>query len=308
MGSQDGQSSVEWMAAVLLVMAAFGYGASRSTEPDGRSLGGFLARRFVCAVRLGCRDGDTALAAAYGGRDARLVRDHAPNLVYEPGERELPVDYRRCRSRACSYAADDHDLDAHRSQSGAAATAYTRVVHRAGRTYVVYWLYYPDSNTTLFDSDKVWRVVRWHPLVNLGARLLRGSDRYPGFHPDDWEAYEVRVDPDGSAWVRASAHAHWQGCKQRRCHNAWIRATGWSRVSRGSHAGHIPVQGAVGDHGYRHPSFPGRDLRERTSTAEGLRLVPLESLDHSSYHPLPDGGVEPPWTKRAYRDPASGVS
>jgi hypothetical protein len=308
MGSQTGQASAEWMAAVLVVMAVFSFGLSRTPGPDGRSFGGFLAHRLVCAVQLRCRDGDIELARAYGGRDGRLVRDYAPNLVYEPGERELPVDYRRCRSRACSEAPDDRDLDAHRSARGAAATAYTRVVHRAGHTYVVYWLYYPDSNTTVLGSDKLWSVARLHPLINLGARLIRGSDRYPGFHPDDWEAYEVRVDPDGSAWARASAHEHWQGCKQRRCRNAWIRATGWSRVSRGSHAGHIPVEGAVGDRGYRRPSFPGRDLRERTSTAEGLRLVPLESLDHSPYHPLPRGGVGPPWTKKAYRDPASGVS
>jgi hypothetical protein len=64
----------------------------------------------------------------------------------------------------------------------------------------------------------------------------------------------------------------------------------------------------VGRHGYRRASLPGLDLRERTSTAEGLRLVPLESLDRSSYRPLPNGGVEPPWTKGAYGDPTSGKS
>jgi hypothetical protein len=308
MGSQRGQASVEWTAAVLLVLALFGFGLSRAPGPDGRSFGGFLAHRLVCAVRAGCPDGDASLARAYGLRDARLVRDYAPNLVYEPGERELPVDYRRCRARACSYAPDDRDLDAHRSDRGAAATAYTRVVHRGRRTYVIYWLYYPDSNTTALGSDKVWAVARLHPLISLGASLLRGSDRYPGFHPDDWEAYAVRVEPDGSAFARASSHGHWQGCKQLRCMNAWIPATGWSRVSRGSHAGHIPVVGSAGDHGYRRPSFPGADRRERTSTAEGLRLVPLESLDHSGYRPLPHGGVEPPWTKKAYRDPTSGDS
>ena len=308
MGSQRGQATVEWTAAVLVVMAAFGCGLSRAPRPDGRAFGGFLAHRIVCAIRGGCRDGDASLVRAYGPGDAELVRDYAPNLVYEPGERELPVDYRRCRSRACSYAPDDKALDAHRGDGGAPATAYTRVVHRGVRTYVIYWLYYPDSNTTVLGSDKIWSVARLHPLVNVAARLAFGSDRYPGFHPDDWEAYEVRIDGDGSAWARASAHGHWQGCKQRRCKNAWIPATGWSRVSRGSHAGHIPVEGAVGRHGYRRASLPGLDLRERTSTAEGLRLVPLESLDHTSYRPLPNGGIEPPWTKEAYRDPTSGKS
>src|SRR5204863_3193298 len=101
--------------------AAFGGALSTAPAPDGRSLGGFLAHRLVCAVRLVCRDGDATLAAAYGARDAALVRDHAPDLVYEPGERELPVDYRRCRARACSYAPNDPDLDAHRSGLGAVA-------------------------------------------------------------------------------------------------------------------------------------------------------------------------------------------
>ncbi|MFN2615722.1 MAG: hypothetical protein ABR581_01215 [Thermoleophilaceae bacterium] len=292
MGSQTGQASVEWTAVVLFVAVTLGLAAGRSPGPDGRSFGGFLARRVVCAARGGCRDGDAALARVYGGRDATLVRANAPNLAYERGERSLPVDYRRCRSRTCSDAPDDRDLDAHRSRRGTPATAFTRVVHRGGRTYVIYWLYYPDSNTTWLGSDRLWNAARLHPLVRLGARLALGSDRYPGFHPDDWEAYAVRIDRHGSARARASAHGHWQGCRRRRCRNAWIRSTGWSRVSRGSHAGHIPVSGA----------------RERSSTSEGLRLVPLESLDRSGYRPLPDGGIDPPWTKPAYRDPESGSS
>jgi hypothetical protein len=308
MSSESGQASVEWTAVVLLVATTLGLAGARSPGPDGRSFGGFLAHRIVCAARGGCRDGDASLARAYGSRDARLVRAHAPNLVYEPGERSLPVDYRRCRSRACSDAPDDRDLDAHRSRRGAAATAFTRVVHRRGRTYVIYWLYYPDSNTTWLGSDRAWNVARLHPLVSAGARLALGSDRYPGYHPDDWEAFAVRIDRDGTVWARASAHGHWQGCRERRCRNAWIRSTGWSRVSRGSHAGHIPVEGVRGGHGYRRARFPGRDLRERSSTAEALRLVPLESLDRSGYRPLPHGGVDPPWTKRAYRDPGSGSS
>src|SRR4051812_30706369 len=72
MGSQTGQASVEWTALVLLVTAALGAGLNRAPGPDGRSFGGFLAHRLVCAVRAGCRDGDAALARAYGPRDARL--------------------------------------------------------------------------------------------------------------------------------------------------------------------------------------------------------------------------------------------
>ncbi len=62
-------------------------------------------------------------------------------------------------------------------------------------------------------------------------------------------------------------------------------------MSRGSHAGHIPAELA----------------RERTSTAEGLRLVPLETRDRRGYRPN-DDGVTPPWGKEAYREPESDRS
>lgn len=83
----------------------------------------------------------------------------------------------------------------------------------------------------------------------------------------------VRLEPDGSAWVRASSYGHWQGCTERDCRGEWTASTGWTRVSRGSHAGHIPLRGE------RHqvPLLPGRDLDERTTTSEGLRLIPLET-------------------------------
>jgi hypothetical protein len=127
---------------------------------------------------------------------------------------------------------------------------------------------------------------------------LRFTGRYPGFHPDDWEAYVVRIGRDGSVHVRVSSHGHWQWCKRRSCRGRWGPRTGWTRVSRGSHAGHIPLAAAGA-------ALPGVNAHERTTSAEGLRLVPLETIDRGSYRPLP-GGVEAPWTKEAYRNPASG--
>ena len=55
------------------------------------------------------------------------------------------------------------------------------------------------------------------------------------------------------------------------------------------------------------PQVPGRNLDERSTTGEGLRLIPLENLDRDSYLPL-DGEVKPPWEKRAYSDPETGES
>jgi hypothetical protein len=268
---------------------------------------GFLAHRLACAARSGCDDGDGALARAYGERDAALLRRHAPGIVYEHGEAQLPVDWRRCRARRCADAPVDPDLDVHRSHTGERATAFTRMLRARDSTYLQYWLYYPDSNTALAGSDKAWE---HSPLRRLGG--------YPGFHRDDWEGYAVRIDRDGSVWARASSHRHWQGCKTRACRGAWVRGSGWTRVSRGSHAGHIPGRarwslrpGPIpGSRRVRlrfRPALPGRDLRERTTAGEGLLLVPLETLDRRGYRAL-DAGVLPPWRKAAYVDPESQSS
>jgi hypothetical protein len=55
------------------------------------------------------------------------------------------------------------------------------------------------------------------------------------------------------------------------------------------------------------PALPAVDLRERTSTAEGLRLIPLEGRDPRRYRPR-DDSVTPPWWKEVYLDPESGKS
>ncbi len=296
-----GQATVEWVALVLACALALGALIALGPSVDGRSFGGLLAHRLVCAARGGCEDGARALAEAYGPRDAALVRAHAPNLVYEPRERELPVDWRRCRRAECASAPDDRRLDVHRSDRGARATVFTRLLRRGGRTYIQYWLYYPDSNTTLAGADRAWEASWLLPKVR---ELVSGSGDWPGYHEDDWESVQVRLDPDGSAWVRASSHGHYQGCKGGECRNRWVSHTGWSRVSYGSHAGHIPLRG---EEGRRRPAYPGPDLRERTTTADGLRLIPLETHDRSSYRRR-DDGVAPPWRKDVYDEPESDES
>jgi hypothetical protein len=309
MRSERGTATVEWTALVLVVSVSLGAAVAVEPRIDGRSFGASLAQSIVCAVRGGCDDGDDALAAAYGSSDAALVRAHAPNIVYEPGERSLPIDYRDCRSRTCSDAADDPYLDAHRSTAtGDPATAFTRVVHEGEETFIQYWLYYPDSNTTQLGASRAWNAVR----DAIGHDL----PQYPGYHADDWESYQVRIDPAGRASVRASSHHDFQWCKQLRCMNEWGPSTGWTRVSRGSHAGHIPLRSELEEARlssrapfletrYRYePQYPGRDLRERTTTGSGLRLYPVETLDQDAYRPL-DPKVEPPWLKDAYDDPGT---
>ncbi|MEA2492898.1 MAG: hypothetical protein QOJ29_809, partial [Thermoleophilaceae bacterium] len=179
-------------------------------------------------------------------------------------------------------------------RGGAPATAFTHVIHRGGQTYLQYWLYYPDSPSTFMGSHAILKTLGIHD---------------PSFHPDDWEGYQVRIDRHGRKSVRATAHGGYQWCKWlfvKACHR-WGSATGWTRVSRGSHAGHIPLKTVpqlerwgVAIH-YR-PVRPGAGLHERSTMAPGLQLVPLETLDHKGYRPL-KGGIDPPWTKSVYEDP-----
>ena len=286
MFSQRGQAAVEWIGVILVACVVLAGLAAAAATVDGRSFGGFLAHRLTCAVRGGCDDGDAALAQAYGARDAALVRRHLPSLVFEPGEHQLPVDWRRCRSVDCARTSDDRDLDAHRTDAGMRATVFTRLQHRDGRRYIQYWTYYPDSNTTFAGSDRLWKLAG--ALGRLSGKLPDGLPPYPGYHRDDWEAAALRVDGAGRSAMRVTSHGHWRSCKSRDCEDVWGDPTGWARVSKGSHAGHVPSQLE----------------RERTATAEGIRLVPLEGIDRRAYRRL-DPDIAPPWEKDAYRNPES---
>ena len=283
--SERGQASIEWIGLLLVVSIALAAAVAFLPAVDGRPLGAALARALACAVKQDCQTDGTALKRAYGERDAALVRANAPNIVYEPDTLTLPVDYRRCRSHRCSDAPDDRDLDVHRAaRGGAQATAFTHVLRKGGRTYLQYWFYYPDSASGFRGMH---RFLREHRLPDWG------------FHPDDWEGYQVRIDTSGIKSVRATKHKHYTWCKGHLWHNAcerWGPPNGWTRVSRGSHAGHIPDR------------TPGTGLHERSTTAPGIRLVPFETLDHRNYRPLKGSDIKPPWWKDVYTNPASDTS
>lgn len=179
-----------------------------------------------------------------------------------------------------------------------------------------------DHEGVIWDALSLSRLVRDNGhSTQYAARIIDHEDGMQTVvYTLDWEGYDVRVDPDGKVWARATAHGHYQGCKTLACRNRRIRGTGWTRVSRGSHAGHIPVEVSYppprGSHPRavrpprrrrERPLFPGRDLRERTTTGEGLRLVPLETIDRGSYQPI-DEDVKPPWEKKPYHDPEGASS
>ena len=260
--SQAGQATVEWSAlllAVALGLAALTVAVART---DAWGLGERVLHALVCAVEGGCEERDS-LDLAYGGELAQTVRDHAPNVVYERRSAALPVDFRRCRSTECS---DGPDVPGtiERSAGGLPVTAFTRVVDRRGRggaLYLQYWFYYPESFTG-----------------GIG-RIL--GDAWPGYHPDDWEAYQVRVSQDGSVAARASAHGGYAA--------GWSGAGGWYRVSGGSHAGHLVA-------------LP---RNERVTPASKLALVPLERLRGTDRYAF---AVTPPWGKEVYVRPESASS
>jgi hypothetical protein len=316
MASERGQATIEWTAVVLIVALAFAaFLAVALQRVDGRGYGGALARAIVCAARGGCDDGNDELSAAYGRDDAALVRRYAPSIVYEPGEKEIPIDYRQCRDTACGDAPDDRSLDVSQTNTGVPASVFTHVVRDAGSTFIQYWFYYPDSNTTWAGSDKAYKVAT-APL-NLAHKLVGTvpkAPRYPGFHHDDWEGYQVELDTGGEVRVRATAHHRYQYCKQRQCEDEWGPWTGWTRVSRGSHAGHIPLRTHLrgvdvgagfpyvrGSYEIAGPVYPGVDVHERTTVGADLRLIPLETVDQQAAPQF--DGITPPWEKPVYTDP-----
>lgn len=295
MRCEHGQASVEWVAALLLVVVVLGGAAVAVGVP-------WLPRALRCAVLAGCQGEEEDLGRAYGDELAVLVRRYAPNIAYEPGTYTLPVDFRECRRHWCADAPDRPGLDVNRSTRGdRQATVFTHVVDwrsSGGSVFVQYWLYYPDSTW----NGKLRRIGQLGDKAHLGwTQEIQAAEKAAGHHEDDWESYQLRINPDGSVWSRASAHHGYAGHKNI-VNNAsqtkilpgwmkqdgWTRSTGWTRVSKGSHAGHIP-------------DGPGND--DRHTASDGLRFVPIETLsdeDRATAFPM-----TPPWDKVVYTDPES---
>jgi hypothetical protein len=254
-GRKSGQGTVEWVALIALVSLALAALAwAVGLRVPGTALANAIAERIVCAVRLshGCRS-DPELVGPYGAEVAALVRANGPRITYESGMRALPVDFRDCRSPACAdgpatgraprslagqpVTAFTHVIDC-RDPSRATALGYVCAGERSGRIYLQYWLYYANSAT-----------LRGVPVA--GAK---------GFHLDDWESVQTRIDPDGAVWARASSHRGYNGgdgIGNWPSDLGWGRATaaaealgarhpsGWTPsegelfVSGGSHGGHV---------------------------------------------------------------------
>ena len=291
--SERGQASVEWIGLVALI-ATLGVGmlAVSGARLPGGALARAIAAKIICAAdrgglcaSLGSAGTGDPLVDFYGAEIGALLKRHAPAVLFEHGEFSLPSDFRQCRERDCADGGERR-FRVISSRAGLQPTAFTRVVdcrqrtdgacpaEAAGRVYLQYWLYYPDSATAPWGSS--------------------------GYHRDDWESYQVRIRADGGVDARASSHNSYN-------HKAGLRGTlsdlgdrykvdlrdaawgppsGYVWVSNGSHAGR--VKGA----------FPGHILPNRY-----LRLVPLEpTLDELGGT---DFAITPPWKKGVWSDPES---
>ena len=294
---QGGQASPEWLGVVLVVSLAFAAMAAAGVHVPGADLVRVIADRFGCAVNLGdgCGAESLELVRAYGPTVAGLVDGLVPTLEYEEGMLALPVDWRSCREDACANGPDSGE--ATESQTGEPVSLFSHVVNcldpetpdppaaecdgdAAGNLYIQYWAYYPDSATTPFDERAFGRA---------------------GYHPDDWESFQVRIGPDGVEERASSHHGYndesgdpvndtgWLPGK-----SAWTPASGRYWISSKSHAGRVGT--------WQGPPH-------RWTPPENVRVIPLETMRDQWGDYVGSAEHLPAWLKDVYFDPeATGTS
>jgi len=290
---------------VLVVSLAFCALVAAGVNVPGDGLARAIASRLVCAVNLGegCGGEPSALVLEYGAEVAELVSNHVPTLEYEEGMLALPIDYRDCREVACAQGAESGRIS--ETNAGEPVTLFSHVVDcrdpeapdppwaicigdAAGNLYLQYWAYYPDSKTAPFGDA--------------------------GFHPDDWESFQVRIGRPEKVEERASSHhgyngeggdpindTGWFGGKP-----AWTDATGRYSISSGSHAGRVGTDPA--DKQIRRPSAIQR-MPQRWTRPEDIHVIPIESFsdEWDEYEGSPDH--KPAWLKDVFVYPeATGTS
>jgi hypothetical protein len=275
---------VEWVGVVAVVALSLAVLVAAGVRVPGAKLADAIASRLLCAAALADRCGDEpTLIAAYGSRVGELVRRHMPTLFFEGGSRALPVDFRRCRESACGDGSTRGLV--HETDAGLPVTAFVHVIDRGEDLYIQYWLYYADSAT-----------LRGVPIAGDA-----------GYHEDDWESVQIRIDPDGDVDERASSH-HGYNYAQ-------------SLANAGSDAGIGPLKGvaeAVGarpDNGWgpethmlvvsggSHAGNTDGFLRiDRITPGRRIHLVPLEPIA-AAEGPAYRFAVSPPWAKKVWRDP-----
>jgi hypothetical protein len=281
---ERGQGTVEWVGLVAVVALSLAALIAVGVRVPGTDLARAVASRMLCAVSMadGCGD-EPMLIAAYGSDVGELVRRHMPTIFFEQGSRALPVDFRRCRDTECGDGSARGLVD--ESDAGLPVTAFVHVVDRGDDLYIQYWLYYADSAT-----------LRGVPIAGDA-----------GYHHDDWESVQIRIDPDGNVDERASSH-HGYNYAQ-------------SLANAGSDAGIGPLKDVAEAVGARPDSGWGPETRllvvsggshagntngflriDRVTPGRRVHLIPLEPI--AADEGAADGfAISPPWRKRVWRDP-----
>ena len=303
LGDTRGQASPEWLGVVLLVSLVFAGMVAAGVGVPGAGLARTLAGKLVCVLDLGsaCGERESALITAYGSEVGDLVADHVPLLEYEEGMRVLPIDWRTCRENSCAEGAASGRVI--KTSSGEPITLFSHVIDcrdpdhpepsaadcegdAAGNLYLQYWAYYPDSRTAPYDG-KLFKEI--------------------GFHPDDWESFQVRITPDGVD-ERASSHHGYNGDISDPVNDtgwlpgesAWAPATGRYAISAGSHAGKVGTPPA--DKNIRRPSSVER-LPHRLSRPKDVHVIPLETMRDEWDAYVGSTKHLPAWLKDVYLNP-----
>lgn len=336
--SQCGQGSIEWVgivAAVAVLMVGVLDGAKALGLIKGPVLAATLVEKIKCSIDHGqaCKQ-DKELQSAYSEEEgytsdiADLVRQHAPEILYEKNTKAMPVDFRKCRKTSCGDGNPAAGLIS-KTDQGRQATVFTHVVDRrrkGGSLYIHYNMYYADSFTgggRLPGGRSAMRVAgRAVGRISSSMGHKLGGDPY---HRDDWESYQVKITPSGRVYARSSAHNGYRGQKRvdsqkktsvlrkatslpgkaARIPGKVIDSSAWDGTLRcgDCKSNWTPENGihrvSGGSHGGHIPTIY---TYERHTPAVSTRLIPTETLKDS------DSGrfkISPPWDKNSYEHPES---
>ncbi len=126
-GREGGQGTVEWLGLIFVAgLAAASVLALAAARLPATGIAREIAARLICAAGLSDCSADGALVAAYGAELAARLRASAPEIVYEAGMRDLPVDFRSCRGGRCAQAPDAGPIGA--SRTGEPVVAFVHAI------------------------------------------------------------------------------------------------------------------------------------------------------------------------------------
>jgi len=253
------QATIELLALLGVAAGLAGF-VVLAAGADGASFASRLAAAIPGHQAVRQDDRWALRSPTYGP----LVRRYVPVLVLERDrwgeDRAVPIDPAVCRRPWCAALGTGRPA------------IFTHVVRRPGVTFLEYWFYYPDSQTTHI------------PVTEL-----------KGFHHDDWEGLIVRVGDAGDVTARVTAHSGLTGA------SAWWSADpGWQVIGP-----HPVVYRASGSHANGFGPT-GIDVFLDRWNGELGRVASFDLIAGDTAASLRfryDPGVVPPWRKALWSNP-----